>query len=348
MCDVMCALGPATVNGTTIFAKNSDRTPGGGVVRAAPRGGHPHDLPHHRGIPPGDHRLRRVAPHLDVGVEHGVNTAAVAIGNETIFTTLDPRSFPPALVGMDLVRLGLERATTATTAVAVITDLLECYGQGGSGHRDAPRPYWSSFLVTDPDEAFVVETSGRQFAVEAVQATRAISNRTTIASFDALHRHPRQPVEHLVDPRWRASRAVLDRGPLSVADAQTHLRHHVGGEEGWTVCMHVDGVEATTAALVAELPGSPADSAAPVPPIARFLLGSPCRSLFVPVVVGWPLGAPPAWERFTALTNEHEPAVRELEAALEADLTVALDDRTVGFNATVWRRVDALLRGCGC
>ncbi|MGF2075319.1 hypothetical protein, partial [Enterococcus casseliflavus] len=90
-------------------------------------------------------------------------------------------------------------------------------GQGGSGHEGEHRPYWSSFLVADASRAFVVETSGNERAIEAVARSRAISNRTTIPAFDATHRHPRQPVERLVDPRWRASRAVLEHEPVTVA-----------------------------------------------------------------------------------------------------------------------------------
>ena len=55
-------------------------------------------------------------------------------------------------------------------AVATITDLLVRYGQGGSGHDPAgpDRPYWSSFLVADPGDAWVVETSGTTWAAEQV------------------------------------------------------------------------------------------------------------------------------------------------------------------------------------
>jgi hypothetical protein len=212
------------------------------------------------------------------GMEHGVNAAGVAIGNATIYTTLDPRGSPLGLTGMDLVRLGLERGSTAAGAVEVMADLLEQHGQGGSGHIAADRPYWSSFLVADPTSAFVVETSGAAWEAMAIDRSGATSNRTTVPSFDAEHRHPRQPVERLVDPRLRASRAVLAAEPVTVASLIEHLRSHAGGADGWTICMHVADVEATTSSIVAELP---VDG----PPVAHLCTGSPCRGTFERIVV---------------------------------------------------------------
>ena len=217
------------------------------------------------------------------GAEHGVNEACVAIGNETIYTTLDPRQAPDGLIGMDLVRLVLQRADTATGAVALISDMIDRHGQGGSGHdtRDGrrPRPYWSSFLVADPAEAWVVETSGNVVESMRVEATWATSNRTTIPAFDAAHRHPRQPVERLVDPRLEASRQVLARTPVSVNDLREHLSSHEGGASGWTVCMHAtDGgevVEQTTASMVVEL-GTDEWT-------AWCAQGSPCTEPWIPV-----------------------------------------------------------------
>jgi dipeptidase len=108
------------------------------------------------------------------GAEHGVNEAGVAMGNETIYTTNDPRTAPPALIGMDLVRLALERAASAVEAVHVVSEMINTYGQGGSGHDtsngERARPYWSSFLIADSSDAWVVETSGN--VVEAMQVTR--------------------------------------------------------------------------------------------------------------------------------------------------------------------------------
>jgi len=283
MCDLLVALPDATAGGRTLFAKNSDRPPTEQQVL--------------EWLPPRAERETRTTyltidgpasgatlgvlgsrPAWMWGLEHGVNEAGVAAGNATIYTTLDPRGAPPALTGMDLVRLALERAPTARDAVTIIADAIERWGQGGSGHEASDRPYWSSFLLADPTAAWVVETSGREVAVRSVERSWATSNRTTIESFDTTHRHPRQPVETLVDPRLAASRNVLAAEPVTVAALQDHLGSHVGGDGGWTVCMHVDGVEETRAALVTEL-----DRTGPVVWAAD---GPPCRTPFRSVPLG--------------------------------------------------------------
>jgi len=338
MCDCLCALAPASATGCTLFAKNSDRSPREHqrVEWYPPRREDATRTTHLMIAPALGPTIGFVGsrPAWAWGVEHGVNEAGVAVGNETIYTTLDPRGAPAGLIGIDLVRLALERSETAVEAVDVITRLLGRHGQGGSGHGEADRPYWSSFLVADAATAFVVETSGIEWMVEPVERTRAISNRTTIAAFDAAHRHPRQPVATLVDPRLAASNALLAAEPVSVAALKDHSRSHVGGAGGWTVCMHVPDTEATTAALVAELSSAR--------PKARFLLGSPCTSVFVPLFVGHDLGEPPAGDRFAGLGPEHREALDALEADLEAG---ARDDPA--WNAEAWERVtrtlDALL-----
>lgn len=291
MCDLLCAL-PHAAGGQTLFAKNSDRPPGERQVL--------------EWLPPRlDEQVTRatyvaVPAHPDAtfgvvaarpawgwGLEHGVNEAGLAAGNATIYTTLDPRSAPDALTGMDLVRLVLERCADAERAVSLLAELLATVGQGGSGHEGERRPYWSSFLLADPYRAFVVETSGNDGAVEEVTDVRAISNRTTIAGFSAEHAHPRQPVDALVQPRLDASCRILAQRPVTVADLQAHLCSHEGGRDGWTVCMHVDTpghAEVTTSSIVAELP-------AHGPPVVHLLLGSPCQGTYRRLTVE--SGAPP-------------------------------------------------------
>lgn len=336
MCDTLCALPDATDEGVTLFAKNSDRPPteaqdvewhpprrDTGPVRTTYIEVDPHD---------GDTLgVLGSRPRWMWGMEHGVNEAGLAVGNEAIWTTRNPAVYPDALVGMDLVRLALERAPRARDGVDVIVDLLERHGQGGAGHEGGKEPYWSSFLLADPVEAFVVETSATDHAVEQVTRTRAISNRPTITAFDAEHGLRHELIDARVNGRLDASRACLAGDAVSVDRLRRHLRSHEGGDDGWTVCMHAGDEQATTAGIVAGLPATG-------PRIAHVVLGRPCRSLFVPVVVGQPLGDVPAWERFAALGDDLRPILDELEARLAADVRAE-----PGWNEEAWRRVHDVL-----
>lgn len=339
MCDCLVALPPATALGQTLFAKSSDRPPTEAQALEwlpARRDSEPFICTHISVTPSRVETLGILGlrPRWGWGLEAGVNDASVAVGNEAIYTTLDPRTAAPALTGMDLVRLALERGATAGEAVEVITTLLERYGQGGTGHMGVERPYWSSFLVADPTRAWVVETSGRTWAADEIVRTRAISNRTSIPAFDAVHRHPSQLVATLVDPRLRASEAVLASTPVTTSGLLGHLRSHAG-HGGWTICMHADDdrhPERTTASLVASLPRSG-------PAKCWVTLGSPCRSIAVPVTVGEPLGAVPPWERFAALPD---PAARpDVRAALDA--CQAMLDSDLPPAADAWRIVREVL-----
>ena len=226
------------------------------------------------------------------GAEHGVNACHVAIGNEKIWGTADPYSAAPALIGMDLVRLGLERGRNAADAIDVMTWLLESHGQGGVADSSTGEPYWSSFLVVDPSSAWVLETCGQTWAARPVDEAAAISNRLTIrtdwtrassdvaggADFD-IWRSPDAPTGH-ADRRLQASLEYLnsvrtDPGRGRPSQVVGHLRDHGSGPwgipgspgavceppeaafpdgRGVTICMHVRGFQATTSSMVADLP----------------------------------------------------------------------------------------------
>ena len=187
------------------------------------------------------------------GAEHGVNEHGVAIGNEMVNTVDDPRAAPAALLGMDLVRLGLERAASAEDALDVMTTLLERHGQGGVGDAVNDVAYWSSFLIADHDSAWVLETSGRSWAARPVEGGGAISNRLTLrrdwtraspgvtpgTDLDTW-RDPATPTG-FADGRLAASRAFVARSLASPASgvpsaparaAVAHLRDHGTGPWG--------------------------------------------------------------------------------------------------------------------
>lgn len=189
------------------------------------------------------------------GAEHGLNADGVAIGNEKVYTVVDADGLPPALIGMDLVRLGLERAGTAAEAVAVVTDLLERHGQGGVADATAREAYCSSFLVADATEAWVLETAGSLWAARRHADWAAISNRLVLgedwelgseglepgADFGRF-RNPDAPTGH-ADVRLAASERFCQkvRGSASsapptasvgAAAVVAHLRDHGTGPWG--------------------------------------------------------------------------------------------------------------------
>lgn len=203
-CDSLVALGGVTADGAVLFAKNSDRPaaePQPLVQQAAQR-----HAPGTRlrctyiDIPQAAATARLIGsrPYWCWGFEHGLNQHGVAIGNHTVFTRDGLGA--PGLIGMDLVRLGLERAASAAQAVEVITALAEAHGQGGSGYADKEWPYHNSFLIADRYEAYRLETSDRRWALRRVVEMDSASNHLGIgADWDAL---ADGTIEHAIASGW--------------------------------------------------------------------------------------------------------------------------------------------------
>jgi len=112
----------------------------------------------------------------------GVNDKGVVIGNEAVFTrNVDRKGV--ALLGMDLLRLGLERGDDALHALSVITEHLERYGQAGpAGYRDGRFRYDNSFIIADSQSAWILETAGQHWVAKKVHQYAALSNYLTITS----------------------------------------------------------------------------------------------------------------------------------------------------------------------
>jgi len=119
----------------------------------------------------------------------GANEFGVCIGNEAVWTTLtdEENLKEEKLLGMDLVRLGLERGETAELALNIIVDLLSAHGQGGLCSEDG-MTYHNSFLICDRKEAWILETAGDLWVAERVtEGARNISNELTIR--ETFHKH---------------------------------------------------------------------------------------------------------------------------------------------------------------
>lgn len=378
-CDTMVALAPATRDGVTLFAKNSDRPPREcqRIVQLARR--------HHE---PGA-RLRTQyldvpqvgetfavlgsQPHWLWGFEHGVNEHRLGIGNETVFAK---EPLPAVgLTGMDLVRLGLERSRTATEALEVITGLIEAHGQGGSGHLHLDWPYHNAFLIADPTSAWVLETSGRHWAARTVADVANISNGLAIGTewargsgdltafavqqgwwaadagrvdFAAAYRDETGVPPHQCVERRRRGAALLDegRGQIGPAALRRLLRDHFDAgvvhrprafEDPYffSICMHADPLDNTTASMVARLPTDPA-----MPATTWVSLGSPCVGAFLPC---WLEATVPA--RLAAGGGEPDPASPWWRARQLLEL-VARDFARLGpIVRASWDEFEAALSG---
>jgi len=196
------------------------------------------------------------------GAEMGANEHGVCIGNEAVFTNQPYRDI--GLTGMDLVRLGLERARSAQDALDVIIQLLEVHGQGGRCGYDNPAfTYHNSFLIADSEEAFVLETAGEKWASEKVEGVRSISNGLTIQKFAEQYQDRlRTGIAKAVTRQNRTCQLGQQVG--EAADLFAVLRDH--GPDGlkysWVngalsgPCVHAGGLLAatqTTASWVSEL-----------------------------------------------------------------------------------------------
>lgn len=199
-CDTWAALRDAVRNGITLMGKNSDRPlfdcqP----LVFYPRKEWPVGMMINLGrieIPQAEETFATIgsSPYWCWGYEEGMNEFGVAIGNEGVYSKdliEKIRSFRegkgPALglTGMDLVRLGLERGRTAREAMKVMIDLLEKYGQFGSGipGLGLEGAYDNSYIIADPLELWILETAGQRWAArKQTQRIASISNKLSLST----------------------------------------------------------------------------------------------------------------------------------------------------------------------
>lgn len=212
MCDTMVALGNSTSGSRVIFAKNSDRQPNERLVTIRAARQH---------YPSGTklkctyieidqveetYEVILLKPHWMWGAEMGGNEYGLVIGNEAVFTK-EPKG-DESLLGMDVLRLALERCKTSREALDLMVCLLEQYGQGGNCGFEKKFTYHNAFLIADRNSAWVLETAGQYWAALEVRDVYSISNRLSIGrQFDLAH--PRL-ISHAIEKGWCKSEADFD------------------------------------------------------------------------------------------------------------------------------------------
>jgi len=336
MCDTFVAIGNSTGDSSVIFGKNSDRPPNEAqVIRHFPGMNHSEGSMvrcTHIEIPQVSvtYEVLLSCPFWIWGAEMGVNEWGVAIGNEAVWSKEEYAD--TGLLGMDLLRLGLERGKTAAKVLEIITKLIEEHGQGGNCFLNESMKYHNSFIIADPGEAWVLETADIYWVAERVKDVRSISNGYSIggkwdlASSDL--------VEHAINKGWcesrtdfsfsrcygdsdmdeivhclergkRSERLLRDKkGRINARDMINFLKDHEGHSiNKWnpdkqiqTICMHSgpDVLGQSTASYVGHLTKEAA---------AHWMTGgsTPCLSVYIPFYLGSEIP-----ETFTRGTDKYE------------------------------------------
>lgn len=319
-CDTFALTAGAFAGGVNILCKNSDRPLGEAQpLKSYPRCSHGAgeqlrctDLT----IPQAETTWAVLGcqPYWIWGFEMGVNEWGLAIGNEAQGSRCEAET-QTGLLGMDLLRLGLERSKTAREAITVITALLEEYGQNANASQLFDRRYENSFLLVDPQEVWLLETAGRQWAAKRIDDRAAISNCYTIGiDFDLCSKGMEQTVrshrwlapdetvdfakaytapairQTMSNPRWRRlCKLIGAKAQLAAEDCKAILRDHFAGElieprfgaaYGMfvTICMHAMTWDAsqTTCSLLTHWDDK-------LGMVCRYAPSIPCCSAYLPV-----------------------------------------------------------------
>ena len=319
-CDTIVINSRCSEYGQNILAKNSDRPTGepqplcfyeakeypeGAILRTTYL-----DIPQVRKT----YAVVGSRPYWIWGFEMGYNEKGLVIGNEAEGSRL-PADAEPGILGMDLLRLGLERAATAREGIAVITGLLEKYGQKARASMLTERVYENSFILCDPRECWVLETAGREWAAKQVTTMQGVSNCYSIGTdadmtsknlekiarenrwlapdepFDFAKAYSgRQVGQPAGVQRYRRLNKLLSQKDIHDFDSLARiLRDHYedelisprfGATAGTfrSVCMHMYdfGSSETSAALLSRY-----DEELGI--IARYAPAQPCLSAFIPV-----------------------------------------------------------------
>jgi secernin len=314
---MLVALSRATRGGGTLFGHNCNRPDGEEValVREAGRTFAPGE-----NVQVGGRPLPQVRRTYTVlasrrpgqwGYEHGLNEHGVSIGLTSIRTRR--MEGPLTLSGSELVRLGLERATSARQAVDVVTDLVSRHGQGSAELERDP-----ALLIADGREAFVVEMFGSHWAAQHVGEVRAVSDvchlrqdwdhlspglaNLAIArgwwpadgsklDFAAVAA-PEQAENAASLRRWGRATLLLEQenGQINLPVLHRILSDHVAGfiDSGGasSLCQH--GAAPASARTVASLitQSGPGDAL----PVAWYSFGPPCANVYFPL---FPVGELP-------------------------------------------------------
>lgn len=320
MCDSFVMRPPHSRNHSVIMGKNSDREPEEAqAIEWVPRTSHTKNevkctfitIP--QVLETNEILLSR--PFQMWGAEMGMNEHNVCIGNEALFTRIKFDKSNSGLTGMDMVRIALERSRTSREALECIQNLLAEHGQDAcGGYKNTDFFYHNSFLISDTENSFILETAGKSWAWKKVRGFGSISNIITLGTdYDDCHiqdsemprfsfSKPDQPIhfrkvfsDYLYTRlgRGKQRRACTlshlseKAGNFGIENAFDILKTHHLADNRFTpqkantadICMHAKGKlnpSSTTGSMVAEIRKEN--------PTTVWLTGTsyPCLSVYIP------------------------------------------------------------------
>lgn len=276
-----------------IFAKNSDRSCNEpNLVQFIP-GGETGGAPvacTYISVPQEEKKysVLLVRPSWIWGAEMGINEFGVVIGNEAVFTKSKDKKIE-RLLGMDILRIALERAENAKEGIGEIIRALTKFGQGGNCAFDKKFYYDNSYLVADKNEAYIIETAGYDYKTRKLAGYGNISNRLSIEEDNFAERHTNKLITNFAGALKRQNCACNSiKNAENIRDVFATLRTHDTDDRNKlykkgsvsSVCMHQSMLgDHTTGSMVV-------DSREAIPVIWITGSSTPCLSVFKPVFFG--------------------------------------------------------------
>lgn len=326
--DMLLALGSATVTRNTLFGVNQFG-PVGNTVSLRYLPARTHATGERIGHPRVElSEVRQTAAVLGLqpagswGLRYGVNRHHLAVG----VTTWQSRLAEPGhLDGTDLVRLVLERGSSARQSLDLLTELIERHGQSGPQGDHV-------FVLADAMEGFVVEAAGKHWALLECQQTRAVCDTGLIRQ--DWRRLSRGLAEHILAERWWADDGTKVDFQASLGadrpEARPALRRWsratlgLAQQEGALdplslrrlLLEHFDQcLELAPVATAWQGSGVASLGTASAPPIVWVAPGALQAPLFFPLVVGEPL--PQVWLEELPVPRRRLARDRGTEGALD-------------------------------
>jgi len=319
-CDTIALTSKCTVYGENMFGKNSDRPTAEAQSLRVYKAGEYKDgeilaltdleIPQVKST----YAVVGSQPYWTWGFEMGFNEKGLIIGNEAQGSK-NAYEEDTGILGLDLLRLALERAKDCREGITVITSLLEKYGQNANASALRDRRYENSYLLVDYKEVWLLETAGREWVAKKIDDKIGISNSYTIEeNYDMCSENLKDIAyknrwilreenfnfakaytipavrQTLAIPRMRRLNKLLGKEDKhNVKSLSGILRDHFDGEiienrfgnstgNFFSICMHMRewGESETAASIICRT-----DKDLGI--VSRYALGMPCLSAYIPV-----------------------------------------------------------------